>query len=109
MKTIFELCTPRKEVTDGNLSQDIFAARLKDVMDGVGEDVYKDARAFFENTFPTSGLKILLTDALGRMVGDATGTNAILRLETAFGGGKSHNLIALYHVASGKAPALFFI
>jgi hypothetical protein len=105
MKTIFELCLPRKEVTEGSLSQDIFAARLKDVMDGVGDDVYKDPRAFFENTFPTSGLKTLLNDALGRMVGDATGTNAILRLETAFGGGKSHNLIALYHVASGKAPA----
>lgn len=105
MKTIFELCTPREEVTKGSLSQDIFAARLKDVMDGVGDNVYRDARSFFENTFPTSGLKTLLTDALGRLIGDATGKNAILRLETAFGGGKSHNLIALYHVASGKAPS----
>jgi len=46
----------------------------------------------------------LITDALGRLVGDATGKNAIIHLETAFGGGKTHNLIALYHIASGKAP-----
>jgi predicted AAA+ superfamily ATPase len=105
MKTIFELCQPRDEVLKGSLSEDIFAARLKDVIDKQGDAVYQDPRLFFENTFPTSGLKTLLTDALGRLVGDATGKNAIIRLETAFGGGKTHNLIALYHAASGHAPA----
>lgn len=104
MKTIFELCQPRDEVLQGNLSEDIFAARLKDVMDGTGEAVYSDPRLFFENTYPTSGLKTLITEALGRLVGDASGKNAILRLETAFGGGKTHNLIALYHIVSGKSP-----
>jgi hypothetical protein len=104
MKTIFDLCQPREEVLLGSLSEDIFAARLKDVMDGTGESVYSDPRLFFENTYPTSGLKTLITDALGRLVGDASGKNAIIRLETAFGGGKTHNLIALYHIASGKAP-----
>ncbi|MCX7755239.1 MAG: hypothetical protein N2117_08330 [Anaerolineales bacterium] len=44
MKTIFELCQPRDEVLQGNLSEDIFAARLKDVMDGTGEAVYSDPR-----------------------------------------------------------------
>lgn len=104
MKTIFELCQPRDEVLQGSLSEDIFAARLKDVMDGTGEIVYSDPRLFFENTYPTSGLKTLIADALDRLVGDAAGKNAILRLETAFGGGKTHNLIALYHVVSGKVP-----
>lgn len=47
----------------------------------------------------------MLSDALSRLVGDAAGKNAIIRLETAFGGGKTHNLIALYHAASGHAPA----
>jgi predicted AAA+ superfamily ATPase len=42
-----------------------------------------------------------LTDALGRLVGDAAGKNAVIRLETGFGGGKTHNLIALYHAARG--------
>ena len=105
MKTIFDLCVPRDEVLKGELREDIFAARLKDVMDGTADPVYQDPATFFENTFPTSGLKTLLHDALGRLGGDAAGKNAIVRLETAFGGGKTHNLIALYHAASGKTPA----
>jgi len=105
MNTIFELCAPRDEVLQGSLSEDIFAARLKDVMERRGDPVYFDARLFFENTYPTSGLKTLLGDSLGRLVGNASGKNAIIRLETAFGGGKTHNLIALYHAASGHAPA----
>jgi len=105
MHSIFELCTPRAEVLSGELREDIFAARLKDVMDGTADPVYGDARTFFENTYPTAGLKSLLNGVLGRLVGNAAGKNAIIRLETAFGGGKTHNLIALYHVARGKAPA----
>lgn len=104
MDSIFNLCSPRDEVLQGELREDIFAARLKDVMDGVADPVYGDAKKFFENTYPTSGLKTLLNEVLGRLVGDAAGKNAVIRLETAFGGGKTHNLIALYHAASGMAP-----
>ncbi len=102
MQSIFDLCTPREEVLKGELREDIFAARLKDVMDKTADPVYGDARTFFENTYPTAGLKTLLNDALGRLVGEAVGKNAIIRLETAFGGGKTHNLIALYHVTKGE-------
>src|SRR3972149_5278603 len=92
MHTIFDLCTPRDEVLKGELREDIFAARLKDVIDGSADPVYGDAKTFFENTYPTAGLKSLLKDALGRLVGRAAGKNAVIRLETAFGGGKTHNL-----------------
>lgn len=102
MQSIFDLCEPRDEVLKGVLSEDIFAARLKDVMDDHADAVYGDPTTFFENTYPTSGLKTLLNEALGRLVGDAAGKNAVIRLETAFGGGKTHNLIALYHVVSGN-------
>ncbi|OQA44952.1 MAG: hypothetical protein BWY52_01458 [Chloroflexi bacterium ADurb.Bin325] len=105
MKTIFETCEPRSEVLHGELREDIFAARLRDVIDDKADRVYGDPQIFFENTYPTAGLKTLLKDALGRLTGDAAGKNAVIRLETAFGGGKTHNLIALYHVASGKTPA----
>lgn len=105
MQSIFDLCTPRDEVLKGELREDIFAARLKDVIDGTADPVYGDAKTFFENTYPTAGLKSLLNDALSRLVGSAAGKNAVLRLETAFGGGKTHNLIALYHTARGAAPA----
>ena len=104
MQTIFDLCTPRDEVLQGELSEDIFAARLQDVMNGKADPVYGDPATFFDNTYPTAGLKTLLADALGRLTGKAAGKNAVIRLETAFGGGKTHNLIALYHVASGQAP-----
>ncbi len=105
MKTIFKTCEPRPEVLSGELREDIFAARLKDVMDGTADLIYGDPRTFFDNTYPTAGLKTLLNEALGRLVGDATGKNAVIRLETAFGGGKTHSLIALYHIATGRAPA----
>jgi hypothetical protein len=107
MQTIFDLCTPRNEVLQGELSEDTFAARLKDVMDGSAEPVYGDPQTFFENTYPTAGLKTLLVDSLGRLVGSSGGKNALIRLETAFGGGKTHNLIALYHVASGNTPTKY--
>ena len=107
MQTVFDLCVPRNEVLDGELREDIFAARLKDVMDDRAELVYRDPSVFFDNTFPTAGLKTLLKDALGRLTGDAAGKNAIIRLETAFGGGKTHNLIALYHVINGNVDVKF--
>jgi predicted AAA+ superfamily ATPase len=104
MQSIFDLCTPRTEVLQGELREDIFAARLQDVMNGKADPVYGDPATFFDNTYPTAGLKTLLADVLGRLTGKAAGKNAVIRLETAFGGGKTHNLIALYHVASGQAP-----
>ena len=105
MKTIFATCWPRDEVLRGELKEDIFAARLRDVMERKADPVYGDPQVFFDNTYPTAGLKTLLRDALGRLTGDASGKNAVIRLETAFGGGKTHNLIALYHIACGAAPA----
>jgi hypothetical protein len=55
MKPIFESCEPRPEVLKGDLRDDIFAARLRDVIEGRAEDVYGKPRVFFENTFPTDG------------------------------------------------------
>ncbi len=105
MRSIFDLCTPRDEVLHGELREDIFAARLKDVIDDHADPIYGDPTVFFDNTYPTTGLRTLLGDALGRLTGKAAGKNAIIRLETAFGGGKTHNLIALYHAVSGHASA----
>lgn len=105
MKTIFDSCDPRPEVLKGELREEIFAARLKDVMDGEADRVYQHPATFFENTYPTEGLKLLLDEALGRLTGTNPANNAIIRLETAFGGGKTHNLIALYHAANGRVSA----
>ncbi len=102
MKTIFELTQPRPEVLQGELSEEMFAARLKDVMDGTADPVYRDPNLFFANTYPTAGLKTLLREVLGRLTGAMPTNNPIIRLETSFGGGKTHNLIALYHAVSGR-------
>lgn len=102
MKTIFELTTPRDEVLQGDLREDIFAARLRDVMERTADEVYREPQRFFDNTFPTDGLKTLLREVVGRLTGQAPSNNPIIRLETSFGGGKTHNLIALYHAVKGQ-------
>ncbi|MBM4430799.1 MAG: ATP-binding protein, partial [Chloroflexi bacterium] len=108
MQTIFYTCEPRNEVLSGELRDEIFAARLKDVLDGKADPVYQQPATFFSNTYPTAGLKLLLDEALGRLTAVKRTNNAIVRLETGFGGGKTHNLIALYHVAQGHDPGPAF-
>jgi predicted AAA+ superfamily ATPase len=105
---IFESCTPRQDVLTGELSEDQFAASLADVAhSGDAPDVYGDPRLFFEKTYPTSGLQELLTRLATRFVGthhdNYSGTNGILRLDTSFGGGKTHNQIAAYHLAESPS------
>src|SRR5258708_24832427 len=107
MLPIFQTCVPRDEIFSGELREEIFAARLRDVIEDRAEAVYQDPATFFDNTYPTSGLRLLLNEALGRLTGTQSSNNAIIRLETAFGGGKTHNLIALYHAARGMIPETF--
>lgn len=109
MLSIFRACEPRAEVLSGDLREELFAARLRDVIEGHADDVYWNPDIFFDNTYPTAGLRLLLSEALGRLLGAKPANNAIIRLETAFGGGKTHNLIALYHVASGYVPPVRFL
>ena len=71
MQSIFELTTPRDEVLQGDLREDMFAARLKDVIAGKADAVYLDSDRFFESTYPTDGLKTLLREVLGRLTGQA--------------------------------------
>ena len=105
MKPIFETCHPRPEVLAGNLAEDTFAARLRDVIDGTADPAYQDPGNFFRNTFPTDGLRTLAREVLGRLSGRQPASSPFIRLETSFGGGKTHNLIALYHLATGGGQA----
>ncbi|MFI5454978.1 MAG: ATP-binding protein [Isosphaerales bacterium] len=102
MKSIFETCDPREEVLQGELREQQFAASLTRVLRGDADEVYGHGTTFFENTYPTSGLKSLLREGLSRVTGAKTGGAPVIRLETSFGGGKTHNLIALYHLCRGK-------
>lgn len=101
MKPVFETCRPRNDVLIGELREERFAAHLRDVITETADPVYRDSRVFFERTYPTQGLKDLLQEVLGRLSGGRPSNAPIIRLETSFGGGKTHNLIALYHAATG--------
>jgi hypothetical protein len=69
LRVIFDACEPRDEVLRGDLRDEMFAARLRDVMEGRADPVYQEAKRFFDHTFPTEGLRTLVREALGRLSG----------------------------------------
>jgi predicted AAA+ superfamily ATPase len=100
--TIFDLCEPRADVRAGTSSEADFAADLSHVIRGTGGPVeYSDPARFFANTYPTRGLRSLLGNVCTRLIGRSGAVAAIFRLDTSFGGGKTHGLIALVHAARG--------
>lgn len=105
MRSILQTCKPRHDILTGTFNPEIFTANLSQVMDSyrgkssIIHSLYTDARQFFKDaTYPTESLKMILADVLGRLAGDNS-LPAIHRLETAFGGGKTHMLIALAHLS----------
>jgi hypothetical protein len=98
-----EIITPHPDVAAGTYQQAEFAADLNQVHQGIGSDEYRHPRSFFERTFLTEGLRQLLTNALLRLT--RNGGDPVVKLETNFGGGKTHSMLALYHLCSGAQPA----
>ena len=101
MKTLFEICTPRPDVLAGAIKESDFAADLAAVLRGQAPAEYADPAVFFANTHPTDGLKRLLEHVCRRLSGAGGEASSIFRLDTQYGGGKTHALIALSHVAAG--------
>ena len=102
-RKIFDTCRPRTDVLSGTIAEADFAADLAQVMAGSGSGEYNDPARFFANTYPTRGLKSLLANVCGRLSGAGGEAAAIFRLDTSYGGGKTHGLIALAHAARGMA------
>jgi predicted AAA+ superfamily ATPase len=98
-----ELVTPHPDVASGRYQQAEFAADLWQVYLNEGSDEYKDPVEFFNRTFLTDGLFQLLAGALRRLNG--LGSNPVVELQTNFGGGKTHSMLALYHLFSGARVA----
>ena len=94
-----DIITPHQDVASGNFVQAEYAADLWQVANGEAETEYQDPRQFFARTYITQGLRDLLTGAAKRLSGK--GGDPVIELQTNFGGGKTHSLIALYHLASG--------
>ena len=97
LPSIFNTCTPREEILSGELSLDLFAAKLRLVVEGNAPPVYQNPKTFFANTFPTDGIKTLIKEVFSRLTGTGAGS-PVIRLETSFGGGKTHDEIALWHI-----------
>src|SRR3954451_15940900 len=100
LPSVFQQCSPRPEVLADDLPDTIFAADLWDVVrrkPGTHPD-YLEPLRFFASTHPTENLKLLVKDVTERLAGMAGGT-PVYRLETGFGGRKTHNLIATVHAA----------
>lgn len=102
---LFEQVDLRDDVREGTISDAVFAASLEDVVTGVAPAAYGDPDVFFATSHPSSGLRTLLQTVLGRLTGARPDASPILRLETNLGGGKTHNLIGLYHAVRGRLPA----
>src|SRR4030095_13863383 len=96
LPSLFLLCKPHREVLAGELPDAIFAADLWDVISGTAHKDYRDPVRFFSGTHPTENLKLLVKEVSERLAGVSGGT-PIFRLETGFGGGKTHSPISAVH------------
>jgi predicted AAA+ superfamily ATPase len=94
------LATPHPDVASGRYRQAEFAADLAQVARGEGAKEYVDPREFFARTYLTEGLSLLLIGALRRLMG--TGGESVVDLQTTFGGGKTHSMLALWHLVDPK-------
>lgn len=90
--------TPFEEIIRGNIVEALYAADLWSVYMNRASERYQDPNKFFERTYFTSSLRQFLAEASRRLSGDPNATPVFLLL-TGLGGGKTHSLIALYHLA----------
>ena len=97
-----EVARPHPDVAAGRYRQAEFAADLSQVARGRAEAEYQDPIEFFARTYLTEGMRGLMVQALRRIAGQ--GGEPVIQLKTAFGGGKTHSLLALYHLLRGRAP-----
>ncbi|RME47184.1 MAG: ATP-binding protein, partial [Caldilineae bacterium] len=97
MKPFHTIAIPHDDILQGRLTLDVFAADLWEVYHGRGPEEYRDPDLFFQKTYLTAGLRNLFEVVEKRLQGQ--GGDPVIQMQTPFGGGKTHSLIALYHKA----------
>ena len=102
--SIFKGCQPRIEVRQGELNDAIFAADFSDLIAQRAADVYADPAKFFANTHPAQNLKDVATAVFARLANPKE-SGLTLRLSTGFGGGKTHALMALWHLGNNTGDS----
>ncbi|MFN5561278.1 MAG: ATP-binding protein [Opitutaceae bacterium] len=102
MKPWREIAIPHSDVLKGTFQQAEFAADITAVRTGSAPEIYRDAAAFFDRTYITEGMRLLLTQVAQRLSGK--GGEPVIQLQTAFGGGKTHTMLAVWHLATRTCP-----
>ena len=101
LKPWYTLAVPREDLRTGRpMDAAEFAVHLDKVRDGMAPAVYQNPEQFFERTYLTQNLAALATEVIRRLAGERTETSAVFNLATQFGGGKTHALTLLYHLAT---------
>ena len=98
MKPFHTIAIPHEDIKSGALEMSVFAADLWNASRGEGPEEYSNPEVFFRKTYETDGLRELLESVGNRLKGH--GGDAVLQVQTPFGGGKTHSMIALYHKAA---------
>lgn len=97
-----EIAVPHPDVQEGRFIQSEFAADLSRVHAGTASEEYQNPVRFFQRTFITEGMRLLLDSVVRRLSGK--GGDPVIQLQTAFGGGKTHTILAVYHLARHVVP-----
>jgi hypothetical protein len=106
IKPWYKIATPREDLREGKpLDASEFAVHLDHIREGRAADDYQKPELFFERTFLTANLTSLAAEVLRRLCGERTETSAVFNLATQFGGGKTHALSLLYHLARNGPKA----
>jgi predicted AAA+ superfamily ATPase len=99
----FHVVRPQFDIRQGKLDESVFAANVAEVALGAGPEVYQNASLFFSKTFFTQGLRTVARRVIKGLNGEEDAENRVISLQTGFGGGKTHILISLFHLAkSGR-------
>jgi len=109
LKPWYKVVTPREDLREGRpLDASEFAVHLDHIRDGKAHSDYQDPARFFERTFLTKNLLAVSAEVLRRLSGINTEASAVYNMTTQFGGGKTHALALLFHLAkSGDAAKGF--
>ena len=107
MKDVWEACRFSSDITSADFSKAKFAVELHEFLDGTADRMYQDPQTFFDNTFLTDQMKMLVRDTLARL--SAGSGQPVTVIDTGFGGGKTHSLLLLHHILSNPGIGLDFV
>lgn len=99
LKPWYAVATPHEDIREGRLAEAVFAANVWAVVQDTAPEVYLDPEEFFRKTYLTTGLSTVLNRVAGALRRGGESGDRIISLQTAFGGGKTHTLVALWHLA----------